>query len=454
MQRRQFIRQACCATVGTTGMLSTLAQLRVLGAVATPATAAATPADYKALVCLYLGGGNDGTNAIVPSDNPGYADYARARSEVAVAKSRLLAIRPRTYNDGRSYGLHPNLPGLQSLFNDGKLAILGNVGTLRQPTTLAQFKAGRALPLQLFSHLDQTVQWQSSIADRPFDTGWGGRLADLVDAANGNHQLSMSITLSGVNYFQVGDMVSQYAIHSGGTTNIGVGGTTLFTPRLNALRAAFATPQTNLLAGAFGEAGRQAMANADLLSGVLPSAATIRTTFPGTPTAASLLMVARLISIASTLNVKRQIFFVGLGGFDTHANQIGSHEPLLNEMSGALKAFYDATVELGVASQVTTFTASDFGRTYTPNSGGTDHGWGNHQFIMGDAVKGGDIYGQMPSLRVGADDDAGRGRWIPSTSVDEYSATLATWFGVLPGNLPVVLPNIGRFARPNLGFMG
>lgn len=454
MQRRQFIRQACCAAVGSTGMLSALAQLRVLGAVATPATAAATPADYKALVCLYLGGGNDGTNAIVPSDNPSYADYARARSEIAVAQARLLAIRPKTYNDGRSYGLHPNLTGLQSLFNEGKLAILGNVGTLRQPTTLAQFKAGTALPLQLFSHLDQTVQWQSSIADRPFDTGWGGRLADLVDAANGNHQLSMSITLSGVNYFQVGDKVSQYAVSSGGVSNIAVGSSTLFTPRLNALRAGFATPQTNLLAGAFGDAGRQAMADADLLSGALPSAAALRTTFPGTPTAANLQMVARLISIASALNVKRQIFFVQLGGFDLHANQVGSHEPLLTEIGGALRAFYDATVELGVASRVTTFTASDFGRTYTPNSGGTDHGWGNQQFIMGDAVKGGDIYGQMPSLRVGANDDSGRGRWIPSTSVDEYSATLATWFGVSASDLRVVLPNIGRFANPNLGFMG
>jgi uncharacterized protein (DUF1501 family) len=434
-------------------MLSTLTQLRVLGAVASPGTAAATPADYKALVCLYLGGGNDGSNSIVPLDPTSYAAYARARSEVAVAQSRLLAIAPKTYNDGRRYGLHPNLAGLQTLFNQGKLAILGNVGTLRQPTTLAQFRAGTALPLQLFSHLDQTVQWQSSISDRPFDTGWGGRLADLVDAANSNNQVSMSITLSGTNFFQIGETVSQYAVNSAGVSNISPGGSRVFTPRLNALRAAFATPQSNLLAAAFGQMGSKAMADADLLSAALATAPAPKTVFPGTPTAANLQMVSRLISLASALGVKRQIFFVQLGGFDTHANQVVTQDPLLTELSGALKAFYDATVEYGVASQVTTFTASDFGRTYNPNSGGTDHGWGNQQFVMGDAVLGGDIYGQMPSLTVGANDDVGRGRWIPTTSVDEYSATLATWFGVSAINLPTVLPNIGRFAKPNLGFL-
>jgi uncharacterized protein (DUF1501 family) len=464
MQRRQFIRQACCAAVGSTGMLSALAQLRVLGAVATPtagsipATAAATPPDYKALVCLYLNGGNDGTNSIVPIDAVGYAAYARARSEIAVAQSRLLAISPRSYNDGRSYGLHPNLSGLQNLFGQGKVAILGNVGTLRQPTTLAQFRAGAALPLQLFSHLDQTVQWGSSLSDRPFETGWGGRLADLINAANSNNQISMSITMSGANFFQVGNTVSSYSMSSSGVSNIGnivpPGRGGLATPRLNAFRAAFATPQTNLLAAAFGQVSGKAMADADLLSAALPSAPPPRTAFPGTSTAANLQMVARLISLASILGVKRQIFFVQVSGFDTHANQVAAQEPLLTELSAAMKSFYDATVELGVANQVTTFTASDFGRTYNPNAGGTDHGWGNQQFILGGAVQGGDIYGRLPSLTVGADDDIGRGRWIPSTSVDEYGATLARWFGVSDTNLPVVLPNLGRFAKPNLGFMG
>jgi uncharacterized protein (DUF1501 family) len=458
--RRQFIRQACCAAVGSTGILSTLAQLRVLGAVAgdaaaSPRTAAAVPSDYKALVCLYLNGGNDGTNVIIPFDNSSYADYAKARAEVAVGQSRLLPISPKSYNDGRRYALHPNVPELQSLFGQGKLAVVGNVGTLLQPTTLAQYHAGTALPLQLFSHIDQAVQWQSSISDKPFETGWGGRLADLVNAMNDNNQVSMSISLSGSNWFQTGKNVAQFSLGSGGASALNIyTRPELFAARNNAIKAAFSTPQTNLLGAAFGSVTAKAQSDGELLSSVLGTAATLRTAFPATPTAANLAMVAKLISLAPALKVKRQIFFVLLPGFDTHGSQVAAHNPLLTELSGALKAFYDATVELGVADQVTTFTASDFGRTYAPNFGGTDHGWGNPQFIIGGAVKGGEIYGAMPSLIVGGNDDTGRGRWIPSTSVDEYSATLATWFGVLPGNLPVVLPNIGRFARPNLGFMG
>ena len=458
--RRQFIRQACCAAVGSTGILSTLAQLRVLGAVAgdaaaSRATAAATPSDYKALVCLYLNGGNDGTNVIIPADNTSYASYAKSRVEVAVSQSQLLPITPRSYNDGRRYALHPNVPEMQSLFGQGKLAILGNVGTLLRPTTLAQFNAGTALPLQLFSHLDQTVQWQSSISDRPFETGWGGRLADLVNAMNDNNQISMSISLTGTNFFQVGSNVAQFTTGSGGAPILGLQSRgELFAARHNALRASFNTPQSNLLGAAFSRVTGKAESDGQLLGSIMGGAASFKTVFPGTQTARSLAMVAKLISLASVLKVKRQIFFVLLHGFDTHGNQVASHNPLLTELSGALKAFSDATGELGVADQVTTFTASDFGRTYTPNFGGSDHGWGNQQFIMGGAVKGGDIYGAMPSLIVGGSDDTGRGRWIPSTSVDEYSATLATWFGVSAANLPVVLPNIGRFAKPNLGFMG
>ena len=214
--RRAFLRQACCAAVGSAGILSTLAQLRVLGAVTGPATAAATPSDYKALVCIFLSGGNDGANALIPFDNASYADYAKARVEVAVAQSRLLPLTPRTYTDGRRYALHPNLSEFQTLFGQGKLAVLGNVGTLLQPTSLAQYQAGTALPLQLFSHIDQSVQWQSSISDRPFETGWGGRLADLVNAFNTNNKISMSISLAGTNYFQVGARVTQYAVTTNG----------------------------------------------------------------------------------------------------------------------------------------------------------------------------------------------------------------------------------------------
>jgi uncharacterized protein (DUF1501 family) len=458
--RRHFLRQACCAAVGTTGMLSCLAQLRMMGAVAAdaaigPTRAAALPADYKALVCLYLQGGNDATNLIIPSDARSYAAYATARGDLAVAHSSLRAIAPRSYRDGRDFALHSAVPELQALFAQGKVALLANVGTLVRPTTLEDYRSGKSLPPQLFSHTDQTIQWQSSIADRPFETGWGGRVADLVDAMNSNNQISMSITLNGTNRFQIGKTVAQYALGTGGATimNFGAGAAGNWNTRAAAARNLMRNPQANLLAAAFGATTGTAIADSDLLAEVLRTAPAFSTAFPGTQTARRLQTVARMISVASALGLKRQIFFVQLGGWDLHGGQLEGHGPLLAETSAALAAFYHATVELGIAHQVTTFTASDFGRTYVPNAGGTDHGWGNHQLIMGGAVKGGDIYGQMPSLVVNGPDDTGRGRWLPSTSVDEYNATLATWFGVSPGNLATVLPNIGRFPTPNLGFM-
>jgi uncharacterized protein (DUF1501 family) len=465
LSRRAFVRQACCAAVGTTGLISSLGQLRVIAAVAgdsleRPRAAAVAP-DYKALVCIFFQGGIDATNMLIPSDPSGYAAYAASRSVLAVDRASLLPIAPRKYSDCRTYALHPRLPGLQSLFNQGKLAVLANVGTLVRPTTLADYRAGKNLPPQLQSHLDQAIQWQSSIADKPFETGWGGRLADLLDAFNGNHQVSMSIALNGTNYFQRGRTVQPYILRSDGTVamnyNNSAGNTAgVVTARTNGLKAVMTNPQDNALAAAFGAITNEAMVSSDVMRAALTTAPTLRTVFPGSISgiAQNLAMVAKVISVSQALGVRRQVFFVEMGGFDTHFSQDAGLNPLLGEINGAMKAFYDATVELGVADQVTTFTTSDFGRSYVPNAGGTDHGWGNHQFIMGGAVQGGDIYGTMPSLTVGANDDTGRGRWLPSTSVDEYSATLATWFGVLPGNLPVVLPNIGRFAQPNLGFLG
>ena len=456
LPRRAFLRQACCAAVGTTGLLSSLAQLRVLGAVAgdsLPSRAAAVPSDYKALVCIFLSGGNDGTNLVVPSDPSSYAAYARARADLAIPQAQLLPITTMRYSDGRNYALHPSVPGLQSLYGQGKLAVLANVGTLVQPTTLAMYRAGRGLPVQLGSHLDQSIQWQSSLPDRTFETGWGGRLADVVDALNNNNQVSMSITLQGANSFQVGKKIVQFAAGSSGAPDFNPYSVNLAKARRDAMHTAASLPQENLLAAAFGNVANTAVVSGAALRTALQGAPALRTVFPPTSTGNQLAGVAKIMSVASALGVKRQIFYVINGGYDLHNAQLVGHGPLLAELSGAMKAFYDATVELGVANQATTFTASDFGRTYTPNAGGTDHGWGNHQLIMGGAVKGGDIYGRMPSLTIGADDDTTRGSWIPSTSVDEYSATLATWFGVSATNLPVVLPNIGRFAKPNLGFL-
>jgi uncharacterized protein (DUF1501 family) len=438
--------------VGSTGLLSTLAQLRAIGAVA--ADASSSSSGYKALVCLFLSGGNDGNNLIIPSDPTDYAAYAQSRGVLAVPQSQLLNIGTKNYNDGRSYGLHPSLPEVQSLYNQGRIALLANVGTLVQPTTLAQYNTGVGLPPQLFSHSDQQVQWQSSVPDRPFQSGWGGRVADAVNAMNSNQQISMSISLDGANLFQVGNTVAQMSVNPAGVSTLAgyqSGGN--YGTRYTNLKAVLAQPQADLLATAFGSAAGGTITHSEIVSAALAGAPTLQTVFPATDIATQLQMVAQMISAAPALGLTRQVFFCQLYGWDLHASQVETHGPLLAEISAALAAFDAATAELGVRDQVTTFTASDFGRTYNSNGTGTDHGWGSHHLIMGGAVNGGDIYGAMPSLVLGGDDDTGRGRWLPSTSVDEYAATLATWFGVSASNLATVLPNLGRFGTPNLGFV-
>lgn len=468
LSRRQFIGSACCAAVGATGLLSSLASLRLIGAAASaangpqlPATAAALPSDYKALVCLFLNGGNDANNLIVPTGSA-YSAYASARSNLALPQTGLLGISPKT-SDGRTWGLHAAVPELHSLFNSGKAALLANVGTLVYPTTKDQYTRGTVpLPPQLFSHSDQQVQWQHSVPDKPTSTGWGGRVADLVNAFNANNEISMSISLAGKNTFQVGNVVSQYAINTSGAVTL-AGSTSRGNSdavRFAAQKDLFKLSQPALFETAFANVSSDAITSAELLNTVLSASPAIATPFPTTSAGNQLKMAARLIAASPTLGLKRQVFFVQLGGWDLHAAQLdntsptsGAHANLLSQISQAVSAFYAATTELGVANQVTVFTASDFGRTYRSNGDGSDHGWGNHQFIVGGAVKGNDIYGRMPTLTVGGPDDTTQGRWIPTTSVDEYSATLASWFGVSASDLPFVLPNIGRFPKPNLGFL-
>ena len=468
--RREFLGNACCAAVGATGLLSALGSLRLMGAAASPANGPQLPSvagapiasDYKALVCLFLNGGNDANNLIIPLGS-GYSAYASARSNLAIPQASILPFTPRT-TDGRSWGLHPSVSELHALFNSGKMALLANAGTLVYPTTKSHYNA-RSVPLppQLFSHSDQQVQWQHSVPDKPTSTGWGGRTADLLNAFNTSDQISMSISLAGKNTFQVGAKVSQYAIGTGGAVSLSgstSSATSLDGIRFKAQKDIFAQSQSTLFETAFASATGDAIVSADLLNTVLAASPAITTVFPNTSAGNQLKMAARLIGASPTLGLKRQVFFVQLGGWDTHAAQLvntdpvnGTHAGLLAQISQAVNAFHNATIELGVANQVTTFTASDFGRTYRSNGDGSDHGWGSHHFIVGGAVNGTNLYGKMPTLTVSGPDDTTQGRWIPTTSVDEYAATLATWFGVSPTDLPTVLPNIGRFAKPNLGFL-
>jgi uncharacterized protein (DUF1501 family) len=453
--RKSFIGQLSCAACGITGMVSAFSQLKALGAIAADTSDVrnnSISSDYKALVCIYLRGGNDGGNTLVPIDNSSYKSYAQARAEVALSQSSLLAIKPKTFNDGRSYGLHPNIPELQSLFNKGNLAILANVGTLLAPTNLSSYMAGSSLPLQLYSHLDQSNQWQSSISDQPIiPTGWGGRLGDLMNSANSNAKISMQLSLNGSNLFQTGQNVIPYSIYNGGAQVLN--GYWENNSGYQTIKTIFGTPSSNIIANTFSQTSAKSVSDSEFMVNVLNAAPNLKTNFPNSNIGRDLQMVAKLISVADSLGLKRQTFFISHDGYDCHGSLLQTHQGLLTDLSSAMNAFNNATIELGVSSQVTTFTASDFGRTYAPNSGGTDHAWGNLQFIMGGAVKGGDIYGTMPSLNLGGPDDTGRGRWIPSTSIDQYNATLAKWFGVSSTNMSTVIPNIDRFSNQNLGFL-
>lgn len=450
--RRTFIRG--CAALGATSLAATVFDLRRIAA------AAPLAGDYKALVCLFLYGGNDSNNLLVPR-GPDYPAYAAARGTLALSQASLRAITPLN-GDGRQWGLHPNLAGSQNLFAQQRLALLANVGPLVAPVTRAEIVAGTAaLPPQLFSHSDQTVHWQTGIPDQPARTGWGGRTADLLNALNAGSEVSMSMSLAGNNTFQIGSAVTQYQVSPDGSIGLGwyYDGNEWNHPPSIAIRKLLARSYGNLFEKGYRDVFQRALDQDRLLSGALGGAPVLQTQFPDTWLGRQMNTIARLISVREALGLRRQVFFCAADGYDTHSNQIngqpevGAHADLMTELDGALTAFYNATVELGVASDVTTFTASDFGRTYVSNGDGSDHGWGAHHMIVGGAVNGGRIYGTVPVLAVDGPDDIGNGRWIPTTSVDEYSATLAQWFGVAASDLPLVLPNLGRFGSTDLGFM-
>jgi uncharacterized protein (DUF1501 family) len=447
--RRTFIRQAACAALTTTGILNTIFDLRRLSA------APLDTSDYKALICLFLFGGNDANNVIVPHDANGYASYSAARGVLAIPQASLLPLTLQN-GDGRDFGFHPNMPEMQALFNQGKLGVVANVGTLVAPVTRAQYLAGgAAVPPQLFSHADQSVQWQTSVPDVISKTGWGGRMADLIQSLNAGSKISLSLSIAGTNTFEVGNTVLPYVISPNGSIGLtGFDGSANANVRLQAFKDLLALPHNNLFEQAYADTVSRSIAANDLLTSALTGTPGFQTVFPNTTLGSQLNMIAKLIAARTNLSMNRQIFFCSVGGYDTHGDQLAGQSNLFTELSQGLNAFYNATVELGVASQVTTFTASDFGRTYPTNGSGSDHGWGSHQFVLGGAVQGGRLFGTFPTLAVNGPDDTGQGRWIPTTSVDEFSATLATWFGVSPSDLPTVLPNIGRFAHPNLGIFG
>jgi uncharacterized protein (DUF1501 family) len=421
--------------------------------------------DYKALVCVFMYGGNDYANTVVPFDAANYALYHQIRAGVAgedqagialaradLAATALTPLDAAVLTDGLQYALAPQLTGLKSLFDAGRLAIQLNVGPLIQPTTLAQYKssnkAANPLPPKLFSHNDQQSVWQSDGSEGSTN-GWGGRLGDIALSSNSSNAQLTCISASSNAVFVAGHDALQYQISGSGAIRINSLSGTL----RNAVNAIVTRRSAHVLEDECAAVTRRSIELESTVNTAL-GGVTLTTTFPsGNPLANQMRVVARLIGANATLGVKRQVFFVSVGGFDNHNSLIADHQGLMARLDGAMSAFYAATVALGVADKVTTFTASDFGRTLSSNSDGSDHGWGAHHFVMGGAVNGGRFYGTAPHVSVETDDQVGQGRLLPSTAVDQFGATLARWFGCTESELPGILPNIGNFSNTDLGFL-
>ena len=450
--RREFLKRA--SAVSMTGVAAPWA----LNLAAMGEAAAAAATDYKALVCVFLYGGNDYANTVVPYDMASHAAYTSQRAAIAIDRASLsgTVLTPTTaLPGGRQYALAPELAPLVPLFDAGKMAVMLNVGTLVQPTTKLQFTNKSApLPPKLFSHNDQQSVWQSS-APEGSTSGWGGRMGDLFAAGNGNATFTC-VSVAGNAVFLSGQAAVQYQVSTGGSVPLAALTTPMFGSQAcsDALKRLVTAPSTHLFEAEHARVMKRSIEADVELTSALAGAAPLRTVFPTSSSlSAQLTMVARMISARTALTAKRQVFFVSIGGFDTHDNILTDHPVLMATVGQALAAFQSATVELGVADSVTTFTASDFGRTLTTDGDGSDHGWGSMHFVLGGAVKGKAFYGAAPVIANNGPDDVGQGRLLPSMAVDQFASTLANWFGVSATDAVSVLPNIGNYSARDVGFM-
>jgi uncharacterized protein (DUF1501 family) len=471
--RRDFIRNGCCAAAAF-GVAASFERFSLLSALAQ------SPSNYRALVCIFLFGGNDGNNLIAPIVDAGipagfrYSDYLAIRGDQSAGglalpisgAGSLLPITAATAQPSgvRDFGLHPSLVQSQGLFNLQRVAVVANMGMLNEPLTRAEYlNRSKPRPANLFSHSDQQQQWQTSHPDGFGVTGWAGRTADYVNPIfNTGAQYPPITTVAGTVIFCTGSQTSPFALAP--TTNpasIGLAVSGRGSAEANARVLSFqqllgfdtGISLVQSASSITGAALQQSAALSAALQGISP----LQTVFPSTSIGNQLAQVARILKARTSLdaNLQRQIFFCSMGGYDTHTGQIADQANLLAQLDAAMKAFYDATLELNISSDVTTFTLSEFGRALKPASGaGSDHGWGGHQLVMGGAVLGGDVYGRMPEMALsGPDDSSSSGRWIPTTSVDQFGATLARWFGVPDAHLPAIFPNLPNFPQQTLPFL-
>jgi len=436
--------------------------------------------DYKALVCLFLFGGNDSWNMLVPTSPAEYNAYARSRgggtsSSLAIEKAALLPITPQGYSPGdHTFGLHPRMAEIRDLFAAGRVAFLPNVGPLIRPTTKSQFREAMAvnheLPPQLFSHNDQQDQWHSLRGKFLLTTGWGGRVADLLASRTAAQQMPLNVSLFGQSLFQAATTVDPYVMGMKGVNTFQglvfdkqrdpYGYEYNFGRRQSVdgiVAGTLSSRQNTHYHRGYARVQERALRYADRINAALMEAYKFKALPDSGATLSNLSIqlrtVARMISQRAKLSMSRQIFFVAVGGFDTHDHQVVDQPKLLEDVSKSIKAFIDAINEIGLGEQVTLFTQSDFGRTLTSNGDGSDHGWGGVQMVIGGGVRGGRLYGQYPLLEMNGPLEIGGGNLIPTISADQYAATLATWFGVSASDLPAVAPNVVNFSSRNLGFM-
>jgi uncharacterized protein (DUF1501 family) len=444
VNRRTFIKSASLAAAGSVAGLRPFGALNAL---------AQNASGYKALVCVFLYGGNDANNTLIQFDTNGYANYSSVRGPLALPQNQLLQL-----SAAPDFALNPNLPDIQALFNSNAAAIVTNVGTLIEPTNRTQYLAGQTVPSNLFSHPDQQLEWQNAAQSGATQTGWAGRIADTLNVTyNANASIPMITSVAGDTLFCNGASSTPVSVSPG---NLSAGqcseGTTECAARQATAQALVGFNSGLTLVQADNSITTNAYAYAKTLSDAVQSITPLKTVFPANNgLAAQLQQIAQIIQVRSALGVNRQIFFAGIGNFDTHADQLPLQGALLAAISPALAAFYQATQELGVQNSVTAFTMSDFSRTFQPNSNtGSDHAWGSHHIVIGGAVKGGQMYGTFPTLALGGPDDSGsNGRWVPSIASIQYASTLAQWFGVSAAQLPTIFPNIGSFSTANLGFV-
>lgn len=457
LTRRNFLGRSACSAMSTTCLLNTILTLRHMNAQAADVLTPGTP--YKAIVCVFLYGGNDSNNMVMPRESSAHAKYTASRTVLTIPQANILALN--TLNDnGINLGLHPSMTGCRDLYNQGKLALMTNVGTLIAPATLQDYYNNTAaIPENLFSHSDQQMQWQTSASTMNAaynQTGWGARMAEALVGTQERTSVSMLVSLNGNNFFQVGKTMLPFRPGPGGTPvfRLGQGSSTQDVSRYTAFRNILNAEYANLMEDAFADLSNKSIIEADTINAALQGTSNFPT-IPNNDLGEQLRVVAKMIQAQGPLGITRQIFFVATGGFDTHGPQLDDHAGLLGRVSSAMKGFQDGLESVGMGNSVTTFTASDFNRTFDSNGRGSDHGWGGHHLLMGGDLVGQKVYGSFPDPDItvsGNPLDTGRGRWVPTTAVDQYAATMAKWFGLSNTQIRDVFPNIVNFDA-DLGFM-